>query len=572
VGEFLSLFHRFGYIYKPLAGGSWLSANEKWRLTDSEVLKAVACAHPKFFLGCRAGKATRFAVLDIDAGSPYHTKRQLDRLLAVLAGAGLSRSVLYRSSFSGGWHLYIFFDEPVASAELRRYLVELLKLHDFDLAKGSLEVFPHPGKESLGLGLRLPLQPGWAWLDRQTLEVVHDRSDLSPTAALELFIDDLNGDSNTYADFRRLKSYVEQLRSRRDAVTGGGGGPAKVVPIRSTRGAHADDSFGDFVRSVFQEMPPGINPDSWYRGRLYHLSGLQAPSQRADAIFCLSHYLFYGDPSRELPALGYGYEQEREWAIREFLSRRHNGQSKDINRGRPDALSQVERSAHWRPPHRRDGEQIKYSDKRPVAWIRENVNRKADARKRIEGALDSLKQLRRSFTTVELQEKAGCSRRTLYDHADIWRKDYEDLAEGFFAICTDEYNAVVGAACSESTPPSTQPDQIMPPGRLAARRVAYEVKMRAERKEAAKENEVVASRRAAEDQWRDRVEALTSESVSELTVERLKVLLVVLSGYLGTAPCEEDAVSLLRYVQELREELRQHMTGPVDPRAKPPPC
>ncbi len=43
--------------------------------------------------------------------------------------------------------------------------------------------------------------------------------------------------------------------------------------------------------------------DNWYKGRLYHLNGLTGPSQRAEAIECLGHYLFYGDPSRDLPAL-----------------------------------------------------------------------------------------------------------------------------------------------------------------------------------------------------------------------------------------------------------------------------
>jgi hypothetical protein len=67
----------------------------------------------------------------------------------------------------------------------------------------------------------------------------------------------------------------------------------------------------------------------------------------------------------------------------------------------------------------------------------------------------------------------------LYKHSDIWRQDYEDLAAGFFAICTDEYNAVVEAAPSESKPPSTVSQKITPPGLLAARRIIYEMSMRA---------------------------------------------------------------------------------------------
>ncbi|MBX9667951.1 MAG: hypothetical protein K2X93_10050 [Candidatus Obscuribacterales bacterium] len=60
--------------------------------------------------------------------------------------------------------------------------MKLLTLNDFQLSKGQLELFPHRGDEgSLGLGLRLPLQPGFAWLDKETLEVKHERHDLTAT-------------------------------------------------------------------------------------------------------------------------------------------------------------------------------------------------------------------------------------------------------------------------------------------------------------------------------------------------------------------------------------------------------
>ncbi|NJO02484.1 MAG: hypothetical protein HC880_13055 [Bacteroidia bacterium] len=137
MAQFLELFHRYGYIYKPLSGGSWYSAEDKWKLPDSEILKAIACAHPKFFIGCRAGKSTRFAVLDIDQNSRYHNKRALDKMLNALSEAGLPKSSLYRSSYSGGWHLYLFFEEPINSVDLRKQLIKLLTLNDFQVAKGS---------------------------------------------------------------------------------------------------------------------------------------------------------------------------------------------------------------------------------------------------------------------------------------------------------------------------------------------------------------------------------------------------------------------------------------------------
>jgi hypothetical protein len=564
VNQFLELFHRFAYIYRPFNSDHWLSAKEEfWKLSNSEILKAVACAHDKF-IGTRAGKTTRYAVLDIDAKSKYHTQAQLDRLLRVLSQAGLSRTSLYRSSFSGGWHLYIFFDEPISSLDLRRELVRLLTLSDFVVDDGVLEVFPHPGTRSLGKGLRLPLQPGWAWLDKRTLEVDHYREEMSATKALEFFLDCLESDANSFKDFRQLKAHAQELETRKTAAASHGVAlrSDNVIPLRKTEKTVPPSEFDAFVASVFGKIPPGMKVGTWYKGRQYHLEGLTGPGQRADAIYTLGHYFFYGDPVRDVPSLGYGYAEERKWAIRQFLDARHNGYSEDLNRGRADATAQVDRATNWLPAHKKGEEPIKYSPTQPISWIRENANRKSGARKRIQDALDGLKKFNRSFTTVELQEAAACARDTLYKHADIWRQDYEDLAAGFFAICPDEYNAVVEAACPESKPPSTSLEKITPPGLLAARRVVYEISMRSRRDIQTKEKTARQSSEASEQQWRDEVTSLTKETPSELPVQRLKSLLVVLAHYLSLAPYEEDAVPLHSYISGLRLELNSRSHGP----------
>jgi hypothetical protein len=504
--------------------------------------------------------------MDIDEKSRYHNKQALDKLLHVLSQAGLSKSSLYRSSYSGGWHLYIFFDEPINSADLRRQLVKLLTLNDFHIAKGQLEIFPHPGGGgSLGLGLRLPMQSGFAWLDKKTLEVEHERAELDATQALELFVDVLDGDANTYGAFRQLKSYLQELESRKTAaVTHGLGAPgSNVVPIRRSEKTVQPGDFIDFVRAVFHQLPPGIIVDNWYKGRLYHLNGLTGPSQRAESIECLGHYLFYGDPSRDLPALGYGYEQEREWAIHQFLEAHNNGQSKDINRGRADAFAQVGRAANWKPAHKKGTEPVKYAPERPISWIRENANRKTDARKRITAALDGIKKLRRSFTTVELQEAAGCSRETLYNHADIWRQDYEDLAEGFFAICTDEYNVVVGGGSTQTSPPTPSDEKITPPGLLAARRIAYEISMRTEREHQQKQRSAVESQEASEKNWLDGVTRLTENEPSTLSIQELKALLTVLIAYLAMAPNEESQTFVQGHINQIRTQLSKAAEKPL---------
>lgn len=66
------------------------------------------------------------------------------------------------------------------------------------------------------MGLRLPLQSGWAWLDKDTLEVEAERYDLSATEALEKFIDELNGLANTFASYRQFKQNVQDLADRHE--------------------------------------------------------------------------------------------------------------------------------------------------------------------------------------------------------------------------------------------------------------------------------------------------------------------------------------------------------------------
>src|SRR5690606_36591845 len=158
---------------------------------------------------------------------------------------------------------------PINSADLRRQLLKLLVLNDFQIGKGQLEILPHPGGNgSLGLGLRLPLQSDFAWLDKKDLDIEYERHELDATKALELFIDALDGDANTYAAFRQLKDYVEQLEKLKSTAVAHGRGdpPSNVVPIRRNQTVGQDGEFNDFVKAVFHKLPPGIIVDNWYKG------------------------------------------------------------------------------------------------------------------------------------------------------------------------------------------------------------------------------------------------------------------------------------------------------------------
>jgi hypothetical protein len=77
-----------------------------------------------------------------------------------------------------------------------------------------------------------------------------------------------------------------------------------------------------------------------------------------------------------------------------------------------------------------------------------------------------------------------------------------------------------------------------------------------------KQKTALRSSEASDTEWRDKVTSLTKETPSELPVQKLKSLLVVLAHYLSLAPYEEDAVPLHSYMSGLRQELNARCHGP----------
>ena len=116
-------------------------------------------------IGVRFTHDTRYALLDLDAGGDYCTAEGVAQIRAALETIGITRTLLLRSSWSGGLHLYIPFAELVNTFNLAVTLKECLKAQGFRLKAGQLEIFPNVkayGVETFieYMGHRLPLQPG----------------------------------------------------------------------------------------------------------------------------------------------------------------------------------------------------------------------------------------------------------------------------------------------------------------------------------------------------------------------------------------------------------------------------
>jgi hypothetical protein len=166
--DFLALFpHRQDWISSPLQGfgkPQWRTES-RFPLSDRRILKG------KDFYGVRfSPNTTRYALLDIDSGSPYHPKQDplaIDRILNYLEEIGIVNHIRIQSSYSGGIHLYLPFPHAIRTWKVALALTTLLETKGFIIQNGVLEAFPNrrTSPTQLYQAHRLPLQQGSYLLD-----------------------------------------------------------------------------------------------------------------------------------------------------------------------------------------------------------------------------------------------------------------------------------------------------------------------------------------------------------------------------------------------------------------------
>ena len=145
---------------------SWLTA--KYAILPPAIFEK--WQNPNELIGLRFGVNTRYGLLDIDNGSKWHNEDGLRAIKGVLETIGINDTILIRSSFSDGWHLYYFLPEAVNSFKLAQTVAIALFENGLELKSGQLESFPNVKKyveNGFGLfnGHRLPLQTGSHLLD-----------------------------------------------------------------------------------------------------------------------------------------------------------------------------------------------------------------------------------------------------------------------------------------------------------------------------------------------------------------------------------------------------------------------
>ena len=116
-------------------------------------------------IGVRFDHTTAYALLDIDAGSDYCTVEGVADIRAALETIGITRTLIVRSSWNGGLHLYMPLPEAVKTFDLAVTLHSCLKSQGFRILQGQLEIFPNIKAYGVATFIdyqahRLPLQPG----------------------------------------------------------------------------------------------------------------------------------------------------------------------------------------------------------------------------------------------------------------------------------------------------------------------------------------------------------------------------------------------------------------------------
>ena len=113
-------------------------------------------------IGLSFGSTTRYFCGDIDITSsihPAHNEAGFEKWLGALEDIGLVRPVIIQSSFSGGLHVYFFFEEAIGTFNLACAVEGITKDYKIKIKSGELELFPNTkGYGSYYKGLKLPLQ------------------------------------------------------------------------------------------------------------------------------------------------------------------------------------------------------------------------------------------------------------------------------------------------------------------------------------------------------------------------------------------------------------------------------
>jgi len=177
--QFLSFFPiRHGSKIKR-GSGDWRSISQFHFLSDGEILQCLK-GESELQRACRFDTKTRFAAIQIPAGSCYYEVDELSRVSGALGSIAPNIKLF---QYAEDRYLYIFFTEPLHSADVSIALSECLTKAGFKISTSTISVYPTDD------ALPLPLQPGFAWLNAAG-QIIVRREDVTLESAISLFLFD----------------------------------------------------------------------------------------------------------------------------------------------------------------------------------------------------------------------------------------------------------------------------------------------------------------------------------------------------------------------------------------------
>jgi hypothetical protein len=395
--QFLKLFpHRYDFLYAPHPKPG---DRPDWRTESRHPLSDRLINQATYLYGVRFGGTTRYAMLDIDRGSPYHPvqdRMAIGKIIAALEPIGLVAALPVSSSRSGGIHLYLPFEVALPSWQIAAVVTHLLEAVGLTVEPAILEVLPNPRNydpESTTLykGHRLPLQDGCYLLG----------DDFNPT-------------------FTTAESFVhrwEWCTSKNDIHTA-----ALSTILKAARRKHSKLSHkaSKFLNDLNADIDPGWTD----HGQTNHILGRIALRE-----YIFGHLLHGSDPisgdrlvgaivatAQQLP----GYQDYC----------RHQ---KELTRRAEEWARCVENSKYWhykqpKPPVVEDSQEEESSAKQLnlITW---NSWQMEQARDRLRYAIAQLLDKGELPATARarfevLTKTYNFSGQTLYHHRDLWHPDH----------------------------------------------------------------------------------------------------------------------------------------------------
>lgn len=380
--EFCRLFqNREQFIQRSKKTNRWIT-NRKEKLTSRKIIDGISGKSNHIF-GARWSAETRYAVLDIDADGIYHNFESLQEIKSCLSTAGIFQTNLYQSSESGGWHLYVFFDKPISSRLIERALKNLLDKNGFNVSKGNLECFPSSN------GLRIPLQPGFEWLDDKA-QVIETPKIIS----------------------RKYGKFLSDFHNNANKVS-------NILPWLTVESKEIEAPLLDRKLYNVKGKPKRYE---WFRlGQTYFEKGLTRFGQRHEALLSVGYYIWFA-----LGLPGLENAEARKGILTHWMETKHNGNSHTVNQNQWNEIeADIHSMCYWVPRDQRDSRNFAGQMQKNPGLNLEDIkqaNCLANRRRMIEARAkisEALELYRETPSMAEIARATGCSKTTVKKHQDL---------------------------------------------------------------------------------------------------------------------------------------------------------